>query len=135
MWFIEILNQSIFKILLSTLKNALFKNHYYFVRNIFIALDGHLKLGDLGLARSFDEDSSSVFGEAYTFAGSIAYMSPEIIDGCKYSFSVDIWSSGCVIFEIFTLKKYFTCFKNMKENENILDALVTSNTFNQLLKL
>ena len=43
-------------------------------------------IGDLGLARSMDTLKSSK-----TFAGSINYISPEIIKKENYKYEVDIW--------------------------------------------
>lgn len=40
-----------------------------------------------------------------TFIGTKDYMSPEILNGVKYDFKTDIWSAGCVIFELITLEK------------------------------
>jgi serine/threonine protein kinase len=37
--------------------------------------------------------------------GTIDYMSPEVLKG-KYDLKSDVWSAGCVIFELITLKKF-----------------------------
>jgi serine/threonine protein kinase len=39
--------------------------------------------------------------------GTPYYMSPEIISGKKYSTKSDIWSVGCVLYEMLSLKKVF----------------------------
>jgi serine/threonine protein kinase len=39
--------------------------------------------------------------------GTPFYMSPEIIEGKKYSIKSDIWAVGCVAYEILTLEKVF----------------------------
>ena len=48
----------------------------------------NIKIGDLGIARSFNTTSTQ---EISTFAGTRAYMSPEMLVRNKYSFNTDIW--------------------------------------------
>ena len=65
--------------------------------NIFIDGEGHVKLGDFGLARSLTTDLAS------TCLGTPYYMSPEINAGKKYDEKSDIWALGCVIYEMAAL--------------------------------
>lgn len=39
--------------------------------------------------------------------GTPFYLSPEIVEGKKYSTKSDIWALGCVAYELLTLKKVF----------------------------
>lgn len=64
--------------------------------NIFIDSDGTLKLGDLGLGRAM---SSQTF-EAYSRVGTPLYMSPEVLDGSGYDTKSDVWSLGCIAYEL-----------------------------------
>mmetsp|Transcript_97779 Transcript_97779/g.304026 ORF Transcript_97779/g.304026 Transcript_97779/m.304026 type:complete len:493 (+) Transcript_97779:3-1481(+) len=69
--------------------------------NIFLAEHGVVKLGDLGLGRYF---SSNTY-RAHSVVGTPFYMSPEVIVGSGgYSFKSDIWSLGCVLYELTTLE-------------------------------
>lgn len=61
--------------------------------NIFIAGDGSLRIGDLGLGREF----SSKTMEAFSKVGTPLYMSPEVIHGDGYDFRSDVWSLGCLV--------------------------------------
>jgi NIMA (never in mitosis gene a)-related kinase len=73
--------------------------------NIFFTKEGQIKLGDFGVARSLD----FTFQQVSTFAGTPSYMAPEIFqEKPKYSFPADVWSLGCVIYELMTLKPLFT---------------------------
>eukprot|EP01116_Phalansterium_solitarium_P000805 TRINITY_DN10662_c0_g1_i1.p1 TRINITY_DN10662_c0_g1~~TRINITY_DN10662_c0_g1_i1.p1 ORF type:complete len:407 (+),score=88.38 TRINITY_DN10662_c0_g1_i1:112-1332(+) len=67
--------------------------------NIFLDAEKNVKLGDFGLARVLGENS--LF--AHTFVGTPFYMSPEQICGCAYNEKCDIWSLGCLIYEMAAL--------------------------------
>lgn len=86
--------------------------------NIKLARDGGVKVLDFGLAKAlFDESSaadvssSPTFSDAATRAGIIlgtaAYMSPEQARGKAVDRRVDVWSFGCVLFEMLTGKPAF----------------------------
>jgi serine/threonine protein kinase/Tol biopolymer transport system component len=88
--------------------------------NVKIAPDGTVKILDFGLAKAYEDDSSS--GEAslansptmarpMTGAGMIlgtaAYMSPEQARGKPVDKRSDIWSFGVVLFEMLTGRRLF----------------------------
>eukprot|EP01065_Artemidia_motanka_P045189 TRINITY_DN6586_c0_g2_i1.p1 TRINITY_DN6586_c0_g2~~TRINITY_DN6586_c0_g2_i1.p1 ORF type:complete len:337 (+),score=72.07 TRINITY_DN6586_c0_g2_i1:130-1140(+) len=54
-----------------------------------------LKITDFGLAQIYREDM--LF---QTACGSPHYMAPEVLRGQGYTFSVDMWSVGCVVYVI-----------------------------------
>lgn len=66
--------------------------------NIIITDDDHVKLIDFGLSKKI-ENSDKL---AKTFAGTPVYMSPEMLKGLPYSFLTDVWSLGCVLYEMMT---------------------------------
>ena len=71
--------------------------------NIFINSEGKLKLGDLGLGRAM----SSQTLEAYSRVGTPLYMSPEVLEGSGYDTKSDVWSLGCIAYELWALKSPF----------------------------
>lgn len=75
--------------------------------NVFLAGDDYekcwVKLGDFGLAKSLQ--SSIEF--ATTYVGTPYYMSPEVLMDQPYSPLSDIWSLGCVVYEMCSLKVPF----------------------------
>jgi len=71
--------------------------------NIFLTADGALKLGDLGLGRSF----SSQTYEAFSKVGTPLYMSPEVLNGNGYDWKSDVWSIGCIAYEMAELRTPF----------------------------
>ncbi|KAL7425009.1 hypothetical protein Q5752_000696 [Cryptotrichosporon argae] len=40
-----------------------------------------------------------VMDRAYSFVGTAEYLSPEVVQGCEYSYAVDWWALGCIIVE------------------------------------
>ena len=71
--------------------------------NIFLDADYNVKLGDFGLSRIMGDES--IF--AYTHVGTPYYMSPEQINDQRYNEKSDIWSLGCIIYEIAALRAPF----------------------------
>eukprot|EP00730_Choanoeca_flexa_P018382 TRINITY_DN8930_c0_g2_i1.p1 TRINITY_DN8930_c0_g2~~TRINITY_DN8930_c0_g2_i1.p1 ORF type:complete len:387 (+),score=52.92 TRINITY_DN8930_c0_g2_i1:96-1256(+) len=71
--------------------------------NIFLDHDGNAKLGDFGLARVMGEHASL----ATTFVGSPYYMSPELISHQGYNEKSDVWSLGCIIYELASFRPPF----------------------------
>ncbi|XP_071083384.1 poly(ADP-ribose) glycohydrolase-like [Haliotis cracherodii] len=65
-------------------------------KNIFLTRQAHAKLGDLGIARVLAQPADM----ASTLIGTPCYMSPEILLQEGYNQKADIWSLGCVLFEI-----------------------------------
>lgn len=70
--------------------------------NIFLDENQVIKLGDFGLSKALGAASF-----ANTYVGTPYYMSPELMQEKSYDTKSDIWSLGCLIYELCALKPPF----------------------------
>ena len=82
--------------------------------NIFISHDLSLKIGDLGLGRAFGKYTI----EAHSKVGTPLYMSPELIQDSGYNFNADVWSLGCITYELCELT---SPFRNKQEKMSLVE--------------
>ena len=76
--------------------------------NIFLSKDGGVKLGDMNVSKI------AKVGIMQTQTGTPYYCPPEVWKDKPYSSKCDLWSLGCVIYELTALKPPFLA-KNMSE--------------------
>lgn len=69
--------------------------------NVFLNKDGSGKLGDMNVSKVAEK------GLSYTQTGTPYYASPEVWRDEAYDIKSDIWSLGCVLYEMITLKPPF----------------------------
>ncbi|XP_077014271.1 serine/threonine-protein kinase Nek3 isoform X5 [Tamandua tetradactyla] len=69
-------------------------------KNVFLTQNGRVKLGDFGSARLL----SNPMAFACTYVGTPYYVPPEIWENMPYNNKSDIWSLGCILYELCTLK-------------------------------
>ena len=83
---------------------------------VFLGADNSVKLGDFGLSKIM---ASHDF--ASTYVGTPFYMSPEICAAERYTLHSDIWSLGCIMYELcarvppFNAKTHFHLIQKIKE--------------------
>ncbi|KAH8662140.1 NIMA-like protein kinase [Xylariales sp. PMI_506] len=84
--------------------------------NVFLNEDNSVKLGDFGLSKIMQSHDF-----ASTYVGTPFYMSPEICAAERYTLKSDIWSLGCIIYELctreppFNAKSHFQLVQKIKE--------------------
>ncbi|KAL7752717.1 negative regulator of the PHO system [Sorochytrium milnesiophthora] len=73
-------------------------------QNLLINSRGELKLADFGLARAFGIPVNTFSNEVVT----LWYRAPDVLLGSRnYSTSIDIWSTGCIMAEMYTGRPLF----------------------------
>src|SRR5688500_11150463 len=73
--------------------------------NLFVTVDGILKVLDFGIAKV--DDGSSERTEAGKVKGKLAYMSPEQLAADALDRRSDVWSLGAVLWELVTGRRLF----------------------------
>ncbi|KAK8099191.1 uncharacterized protein PG998_012432 [Apiospora kogelbergensis] len=86
--------------------------------NVFLGEDNSVKLGDFGLSKVMQSHDF-----ASTYVGTPFYMSPEICAAERYTLKSDIWSLGCIMYELctkeppFNAKSHFQLVQKIKEGK------------------
>jgi NIMA (never in mitosis gene a)-related kinase len=70
--------------------------------NIFLNRDGTVKMGDLNVSKV-----AKYGGLLFTQTGTPYYASPEVWKDQPYDLKSDIWSLGCVVYEMTSLQPPF----------------------------
>ena len=72
------------------------------LENILLSKNKEPKISDFGWASSLKK-----INKRTTFCGTYEYMAPEVFESEKYDFSVDIWSLGILLYEMYHKKTPF----------------------------
>jgi serine/threonine protein kinase len=96
-----------------------------FLRDLLIK-NGILKLG------GFDLTCKSVVNQTNFKwkAGKSPYLSPNVLKG-NYDFNSDVWSSGCVLFEMIKGERLFD---NLKETKKTLRKRIENKEINRVFE-
>lgn len=91
-------------------------------QNLLINNKGVLKLADFGLARAFGIPVNTFSNEVVT----LWYRAPDVLLGSRtYNTSIDIWSAGCIMAEMYTGKPLFPGTTNEDQLQKIFRLMGT----------
>ncbi|SPO04038.1 related to serine/threonine-protein kinase ppk5 [Cephalotrichum gorgonifer] len=79
-----------------------------------------LKICDLGTAID-RQDAATAHNEITPYLVSRFYRAPEIMLGMPYDYSIDMWSIGCTLYELYTGKILFTGDSNNQMLKSIME--------------
>ena len=101
--------------------------------NIMLSGDNKLKLADFGLARQIDPESM-----AKSYVGTPLYMGPEVLiirgqrrNNDRYTDKADIWSVGCIVYQLISGKRPFEAESLDLLVPNIQEALRSPDFFDR----
>ncbi|CCF56054.1 hypothetical protein KAFR_0A06190 [Kazachstania africana CBS 2517] len=89
--------------------------------NILIDIKGCVKITDFGISKKLSplnntsgDDGSGESDKRASLQGSVYWMAPEVVKQTATTSKVDIWSTACVVIEMFTGKHPFPDFSQMQ---------------------
>ncbi len=89
--------------------------------NVLLDIDGHVRLADFGLSKegiTLDVCTTS-------FCGSPEYMSPEMLQQCGHTLSVDFYSLGALVYEMIVgLPPHYSTNRDEMYRSILMDPLV-----------
>lgn len=88
--------------------------------NVLLDCAGHIKLIDFGLAKQLEPPTF----KTRTCCGTLCYQAPEVILNKEYSFGVDWWGVGTLIFEMVTGKAPFGNDNTFSIQQRILSTSI-----------
>jgi len=86
--------------------------------NVFVTRDGHVKLGDFGVAKAEQRLSQTEHGQ---IKGKLAYLAPEQARGDDVSNRTDVYAAGAILFELLAGRRY----NNAKTDVDVLSQAMT----------
>ena len=103
--------------------------------NIFLTKKGYVKIGDLNVSKIIGKNM------AITQTGTPYYASPEVWSDHPYDYKCDIWSAGCIIYEMASLRMPFrgtsmqVLYSNVMKGEFPPIPLIYSDDLMSIIKL
>ncbi|KAF9955191.1 Dual-specificity kinase, spindle pole body (SPB) duplication and spindle checkpoint function [Modicella reniformis] len=90
----------------------------------FLLVQGSLKLIDFGIAKAIANDTTNILREGQS--GTANYMAPEAIEdspvGRKFGRAADVWSLGCILYQMVYGKTPFSDIVNIFRKLNVISS-------------
>jgi len=83
--------------------------------NIFLTKGNCVKIGDFGVSKTLQGTES-----ANTMIGTPYYLSPEICAKERYTLKSDIWSLGCILYELAALDVSIAIINSILSKQRII---------------
>ena len=97
--------------------------------NIFMNKNNEIKIGDFGISKELN--SYKKYTKTNKKQGTLYYTSPEILNEGIYNDKADIWSLGCIIYELFHLSTHF--LDNMMQDIKQIDNQIYNQKWQDLI--
>lgn len=103
--------------------------------NIMVTSNGVVKIGDLGLARKFNNPLQSLYtGDKVVVT--IWYRAPELLLGTRhYTPAVDLWAVGCILAELLSLRPIFKGEEAKIDMSNKKSVPFQKNQFQKIVEI
>ena len=103
---------------------------------IYLTKKGKVKIGGLSMGKNIED-----FGMALTQIGTPYFTAPEIWEDKPYDYKCDIWSLGCILYELTTLQVPFLGLNMQELYQNIINLKykpipnIYSNELKEIIKI
>jgi cyclin-dependent kinase 8/11 len=103
--------------------------------NIMVTSGGVVKIGDLGLARKFNNPLQSLYtGDKVVVT--IWYRAPELLLGTRnYTPAIDLWAVGCILAELLSLRPIFKGEEAKMDMNNKKLVPFQTNQFQKIIEI
>lgn len=103
--------------------------------NIMVSSNGVVKIGDLGLARKFNNPLQSLYtGDKVVVT--IWYRAPELLLGARhYNTAIDLWAVGCILAELLSLRPIFKGEEAKIDVNNKKSVPFQKNQFQKIIEI
>ncbi|XP_053194198.1 cyclin-dependent kinase 4 [Scomber japonicus] len=86
--------------------------------NILVSSHGEVKIADFGLARIYTFNIALTPGVV-----TLWYRAPEVLLNSVYMSSVDMWSAGCILAELYLLRPLFQGYTEVQQLQKIFEVI------------
>ncbi len=66
-----------------------------------------VKIADFGVSKEMTKSTNGLLSQQHALVGTLCYCAPEELAGGRYDFKSDIYSLGCILYELLCLRRPF----------------------------